>query len=74
MICPKCQCLLRITKSYHVAENDATPDKPTKVYHVQELSCMNNSFNQADGDVIVSKPCPNNGMVLETVRHEIELI
>lgn len=58
MKCPLCNVELRITKSRVILEDDDRPDKPTKVYREQDLSCMN-------------KACTNYKKVVETVRNEI---
>jgi hypothetical protein len=60
MKCPLCQVELRITNSRNVVENDDTPDKPTKLYVEQDLSCLN-------------KKCVNYNTVVETVRNELEV-
>ena len=66
MVCDICTCMLRITNSYHKAENDNTPDAETKGFNVQELSCVNNNFND--------KPCPNKDKVVKTIKHELTLL
>lgn len=58
MKCPQCQVELRITRSVNHLENDDTPDKPTKLFVVQELSCLN-------------KNCPNYNTVVEEVKNEL---
>jgi len=58
MKCPQCQVELRITRSVNRLENDDTPDKPTKLFVVQELSCLN-------------KSCPNYNTVVEEVKTEL---
>ena len=60
MKCPLCQVELRITNSRNVVEHDDTPNEETKLFVVQELSCLN-------------KNCKNYETVVETVRHEIPI-
>ena len=60
MKCPLCQVELRITHSRNVVEHDDTPNEETKLFVVQELSCLN-------------KNCKNYETVVETVRHEIPI-
>jgi len=57
MKCPLCQLEMRITRSRNVIENDDTPDRPTKLFYEQEISCLN-------------KNCSNYNKVIETVRNE----
>lgn len=47
---------LRITRAYPQVTGDSSPDTPTRVYLVQELSCVN-------------PQCPNCGKKLDEVRH-----
>ena len=47
---------LQITKAYPQVTGDDSPDTPTRVYLVQELSCVN-------------PRCPNHGRMLDEVRH-----
>lgn len=60
MKCPVCQVELRITRSRNVVENDDTPNEETKLYIVQELSCIN-------------KKCSNNGKIVATLKSEIPI-
>ena len=60
MKCPICQLEMRITRSRNIVTNDDTPDKPTKLYVEQEMSCMN-------------KNCKNYNTVVETIRNEIPI-
>ena len=60
MKCPLCNVELRITKVRNILEDDDTPDKETKLFIIQELSCLN-------------KDCPNNGQVVQTVKNEQQL-
>lgn len=60
MKCPVCDTELRITKVRHVLENDDSPEKETKLYVEQELSCVN-------------KGCTNFSKVVETVKNQIPL-
>lgn len=60
MKCPVCQLEMRISRSRNVVENDDTPDKETKLYRLQELSCMNEN-------------CANYDKVVETVKNELPI-
>ena len=60
MKCPLCNVEMRITKVRNILEDDDTPDKETKLFIIQELSCLN-------------KDCPNNGQVVQTVKNEQQL-
>ena len=60
MKCPLCQVEMRITSSRNRVENDTTPDEETKLFVIQELSCMN-------------KNCANFQKVIETVKNEIPI-
>lgn len=60
MKCPLCQVEMRITRSRNVVENDDTPDKQTKLFVEQDLSCMN-------------KSCKNYQTVVSTVKSEIPI-
>ena len=60
MKCPLCNVEMRITKVRNILENDDTPDKETKLFIVQELSCMN-------------KACLNYEKVVQTVRNELPI-
>jgi len=60
MKCQLCQLELRITRARNIVENDDTPDKETKLFVVQELSCLN-------------KNCKNYKKVVETVKSELEI-
>ena len=60
MTCPLCKLDLRITHSWNKVENDDTPDTETKLYVVQELSCLN-------------KNCKNFEKVVETTKIELPL-
>lgn len=60
MKCPVCDAELRITKVRHVLEGDDAPDKETKLFIEQELSCVN-------------KGCTNFSQIVETVRNEIPI-
>ena len=60
MTCPLCKLDLRITKSWNKVVNDDTPDIPTKLYVVQELSCRNEN-------------CPNCDKVLDTKETELPI-
>ena len=41
MLCPQCQCEMRINKSYLRVTGDKSPDTQTKVEQVLELVCKN---------------------------------
>lgn len=60
MKCPLCQVEMRITRSLNRVENDDTPDAETKLFTLQELTCMN-------------KACANYEKVVETVKTELPL-
>lgn len=60
MKCPLCQVEMRISHSRNIVENDNTPDEETKLFVVQDLTCMN-------------KNCANYKRVVETSRTEIPL-
>jgi len=60
MKCPLCQVEMRIARSFNTVENDDTPDKPTKLYVVQNMSCVN-------------KACANYDKDVETVKTEIPI-
>ena len=57
MKCPLCSIEMRITKTRNVIENDDTPERATKLYVEQDLSCLN-------------KSCSNYNTVVQTVRSE----
>ena len=60
MKCPLCRLEMRITKSINRVENDDSPDEETKLYMIQELTCMN-------------KNCDNYNKVVETAKNELPL-
>ena len=60
MKCPLCNVEMRITSSKNVIENDDTPSVETKLYVVQELSCMNSN-------------CNNYNKVVETIKTELPI-
>ena len=60
MLCPICQVEMRITNTKNVAEHDDTPDEETKLFVVQELSCVN-------------RECSNYNKVVETIKNELTL-
>jgi hypothetical protein len=60
MKCPLCQVEMRITRSRNILENDDNPDIPTKLFVVQEVSCMN-------------KDCANYGKVVDSVKNELPI-
>jgi len=60
MKCPLCQVEMRISKSRYILEDDDTPERHTKLYIEQDLSCMN-------------KLCKNYDTVVTTVRNEVPI-
>lgn len=60
MKCPLCQVEMAISRSRNIVENDDTPDKETKLYVAQDLSCVN-------------KNCENYDTVVETVKNELPI-
>ena len=60
MKCPLCQVEMRITRSRNILENDKDPDIPTKLFVVQEVSCMN-------------KDCANYEKVVDSVKNELPI-
>ena len=56
MDCPKCPVQAQISRVYTKVEGDSSPDTPTRVYTVQEITCMN-------------PQCPNFNRVINTVMH-----
>lgn len=60
MQCPICKVEMRISRSHNVVENDDTPNEETKLYIVQDLSCMNRN-------------CANYEKVVETIRNELPI-
>ena len=57
MLCPICQVEMRITSTKNVVEHDDTPNEETKLYVVQDLSCVN-------------RECVNFNKVVESVKSE----
>lgn len=51
---------MKITNSYIQLENDDTPDLPTKVFIMQDLSCVN-------------RECTNYNTVVETSKGEMSV-
>jgi len=51
MKCPLCQVEMRIARSFNEVENDDTPNVETKLYVVQNLSCVNKACENYDRDV-----------------------
>ena len=43
MLCPLCKLEMRITNTRNVVEHDDTPDEVTKLFVIQDLSCVNKS-------------------------------
>jgi len=60
MKCPLCLVEMRIARSYNIVENDDTPDLPTKLYVVQDLSCVN-------------KACENYDKTVDTIKTELPI-
>lgn len=60
MKCPLCNIEMRITSSKNIVENDDTPDTETKLFVMQDLTCMN-------------KNCSNFEKVVETVKNELPI-
>ena len=60
MKCPLCDLEMRITHSRNVVENDDTPDRETKLYKIQDMSCMN-------------KNCLNYERVVDSVKTELPI-
>lgn len=60
MLCPVCQLEMRITNTRNVVEHDDTPNEETKLYVVQDLTCMN-------------RECRNFNKVVDTVKNEIPI-
>lgn len=60
MKCPLCNLEMRIKRSRNIVENDDTPDIPTRLYVVQDMSCMNRN-------------CPNHDKTVDTVKNEIPI-
>ena len=60
MQCPLCNVEMRITAARNVLENDDTPNKETKLYIEQDLTCMN-------------KRCGNYNRVIHTEKTELPI-
>lgn len=60
MKCPLCQVEMRIARSFNTVENDDTPDLPTKLYVVQDMTC-------------VKKDCENYEKTVDTIKTEIPI-
>ena len=60
MQCPLCKLEMRITNTRNVVEHDDTPDEITKLFVVQDLSCVN-------------KSCENYDKVVDTIKTELPL-
>ena len=60
MECQKCGTMARVYDSGYTVVNDDTPDIPTELYFNQVFVCTN-------------AKCDNNGNIVDTVRHPIEL-
>lgn len=60
MKCPKCNTEAKIVKTQYVAENDDSPDIPTKLYIEQLFACRN-------------PQCVDFEKVIKTVRNPLSL-
>lgn len=60
MKCPLCQVEMRIARSFNTVENDDTPDLPTKLYVVQDMTC-------------VKKDCEYYEKTVDTIKTEIPI-
>ena len=60
MECVECKSKLVISKTGYRAENDDTPNVPTRMICYQELSCLN-------------EKCERKGKVVDTIEHDLEL-
>jgi len=58
MQCPICKTEMMISSTSTAVDGDKSPDTPTKIYTVQQLSCRN-------------KQCENFGKVVQEVRTKI---
>lgn len=65
MICPKCNSMLQIAKSYLTFENDTTPDLPTKAFTNLEMICVNQHC-----DNYAWKKLENPPIVVEIIKNE----
>lgn len=48
MQCPKCGIETRIVAAYTAVEGDRSPDTPTRVFTVQEHTCVNSRCAEYD--------------------------
>ena len=60
MKCPLCNVEARITKTCTTVEGDESPNTETKVYTIQEISCMN-------------KNCSNYEKVIAKAKHKLNI-
>lgn len=60
MKCPLCQTEMGIWRTHNVVENDDTPNEETKLYIVQELSCLR-------------KECENYQKIVDTLKTELPI-
>ena len=60
MKCPLCQVEMRITSTRNVVEHDDTPNEETKLFVVQDLSCLN-------------EKCENYKQVVEETKTELPI-
>lgn len=75
MICPKCNSMLQIAKSYLTFENDTTPDLPTKAFTNLEMVCVNQHCDNYAGKNLenpsyVGKNLENPSIVVEIIKNE----
>lgn len=56
MQCPYCGIETTISRAYTEVTGDKSPDTPTQVFTVQELTCRN-------------PQCARHGQLVQTVRH-----
>lgn len=59
MLCPKCNCEMRIAATRTVVTGDDSPDTETQVFTEQDLVCRNRS-------------CPSFEQVVRTVRSRVK--
>lgn len=46
MVCPKCNIVCRVGKTYYKTVDDDTAEKPTKVYVCHEMICRNRACSE----------------------------
>lgn len=47
-ICPKCNSMLRIGKTFYSTENDGTPETETKIFVNMPMLCVNKVVQVSD--------------------------